>query len=268
MSQMLKILIIDDDNATRSYVTKILPHQSYETLTASSGTEALKVLETHSDIDIILLDLMMPGLSGFKVLEMLKADPKLASIKVIIMSAMAEVEEKIKAFSAGAADYMIKPFGKGELVQTLNKVGEVKSESPELVVSKSRDLTLPGPRLVVGSATLDELMAGTGEEGISLLAELLQLFLTDSPALLAELETSLAQASAEGIQQAAHTLKSSAAILGAVALSDLCQELENLGRSKNLTLVPTKFSQLLAEYEVVKQVFQNELRRLEPESFQ
>lgn len=106
---MTTIAIIDDDVYISDMLTELLQKNGYAVLRAYSGTEALYLLE-HTRPDLVLLDLMLPGLSGEDVL------PHLAGVPVIVLSAKAEVQGKIDLLLAGAADYITKPFDNGELL--------------------------------------------------------------------------------------------------------------------------------------------------------
>lgn len=103
------VLIIDDDIQIGDMVEEVLTKAEYAVLRAYSGTEALLVLKDTRP-DLVLLDLMLPGLSGEEVL------PKLADIPVIIVSAKADVQDKVNLLLGGAADYLTKPFDIQELL--------------------------------------------------------------------------------------------------------------------------------------------------------
>ena len=106
---MKTILVIDDDMQISNLLQEVLTGAGYGVLRAYSGTEALMLLERRKP-DLVLLDLMLPGLSGEEVL------PKLAGIPVIVVSAKVDVRNKIDLLLGGAADYLTKPFDTGELL--------------------------------------------------------------------------------------------------------------------------------------------------------
>lgn len=107
------IAIIDDDVYIGDMLQELLTREGYEVLRAYSGTEALLLLENQQP-DLILLDLMLPGLSGEAVL------PHLSNIPVIVLSAKAGVEEKVSLLLNGAADYLTKPFDTRELLARIS----------------------------------------------------------------------------------------------------------------------------------------------------
>lgn len=106
---MKQIAIIDDDIYIGNMLEELLRGNGYDVLRAYSGTEALLLL-SQSKPDLVLLDLMLPGLSGEEVL------PKIQSIPVIVVSAKVDVRDKVNLLLGGAADYMTKPFDTAELL--------------------------------------------------------------------------------------------------------------------------------------------------------
>lgn len=109
MSANIKILIVDDDVYIGDMVAAALTKQGYEPVRAYSGTEALLVLESTKP-DVILLDLMLPGLNGEELIKRIK------DIPVIVVSAKVGIDDKVTMLTQGAADYMTKPFELRELL--------------------------------------------------------------------------------------------------------------------------------------------------------
>ena len=104
-----RIAVVDDDIYIGDMLEELLRREGYDVLRAYSGTEAVLLLEAGRP-DLVLLDLMLPGLSGEAVL------PHLAGIPVIVLSAKAGVEDKVELLLSGAADYLTKPFDTRELL--------------------------------------------------------------------------------------------------------------------------------------------------------
>ena len=109
MAAKQKILIIDDDNNIAELISLYLTKECFETKIVNDGEQALKEFQTFQP-DLLLLDLMLPGLSGEEVL------PKIQSFPVIILSAKGQEQDKIRGLSIGADDYMTKPFSVSELL--------------------------------------------------------------------------------------------------------------------------------------------------------
>ena len=104
-----RILVVDDDAGNRDLLARRLAREGHRTIEAGSGREALQVLELE-DVDLVLLDLVMPDMNGFQVLERLKADERLREVPVIMISGLRETENVIRCIEAGAEDYLPKPF--------------------------------------------------------------------------------------------------------------------------------------------------------------
>jgi adenylate cyclase len=104
------LLVVDDIEDNRYTLTRRLSREGYTNLTtAANGREALDLLQG-KPIDLVLLDIMMPDMSGYEVLERLKADPNLRHIPIIMISAVDEIESVIRCVELGAEDYLSKPF--------------------------------------------------------------------------------------------------------------------------------------------------------------
>ncbi len=103
------ILVVDDTPANLRVLSKMLATEGYQVFKALTGKMALTACETNK-LDIILLDVMMPEMDGYEVCRRLKADKKTRNIPVIFLSALSEVDDKVKAFEVGGVDYISKPF--------------------------------------------------------------------------------------------------------------------------------------------------------------
>ena len=118
------ILVVDDSELNREHLTFRLKRDGYTTLTAEDGLSALNILQ-EKDIDLILLDFMMPDMDGYTVLKHIKANQKLLHIPVVMVSAMEEQESVIKCIEAGADDFMTKPVNsvllRARINSSLNK---------------------------------------------------------------------------------------------------------------------------------------------------
>ncbi len=108
-----QILIVDDTPINLDAISTVLIDAGYEVSVATSGARALQTLQRRSP-DLILLDVMMPGIDGFQTCERIKANPQTRDIPVIFMTALVDVDNKIKGFNCGAVDYISKPFQEQE----------------------------------------------------------------------------------------------------------------------------------------------------------
>ncbi|NEX16429.1 MAG: hybrid sensor histidine kinase/response regulator [Halochromatium sp.] len=130
-----RLLVVDDEPSTRQYVAGLLGDR-YQLLEAADGADVLVLLEAEPEVDLILLDVMMPGLDGFEVLEILKSSPELPKPRVIMFSARTDTDSKVKAFAVGAVDYIEKPFNRGELVARIDTQMRLQRIDAELRQAK------------------------------------------------------------------------------------------------------------------------------------
>ena len=119
---MAKILIIEDDRFLRELIARKLKNEGYEVLEAVEGEEGLRRIKEEKP-DLILLDLILPGIDGFEVLAKAKEDPDTAQIPVIILSNLGQREEIEKGLRLGAIDYLIKAhFTPGEIIEKIKNI--------------------------------------------------------------------------------------------------------------------------------------------------
>jgi class 3 adenylate cyclase len=104
-----RILVVDDHESNRDILSRRLTRDGHQIVTAATGESALDLVE-REPFDLILLDLLMPGMSGYEVLERLKCDPRHSEIPVLMISALNEIESAVRCIEAGAEDYLAKPF--------------------------------------------------------------------------------------------------------------------------------------------------------------
>jgi DNA-binding response OmpR family regulator len=116
-----KILIVDDDSEFLNYLAKPLAELGINAIMESASYRALERVRQDSP-DLVMLDVLMPEPDGLKILQCLKADPRLAAIPVIMVSAKEAEDYLIRAFDLGAADYLTKPFRLPELKARVRKV--------------------------------------------------------------------------------------------------------------------------------------------------
>ncbi|MWV42571.1 response regulator [Paenibacillus sp. HJL G12] len=125
------VLIVDDEQLVRELVTDYLTDDGYSVMQAENGTDALRILR-EQDIDLVILDLMMPGMDGFEVCTQLRTFSKAL---VIMLTAKSEDEDKLYGYESGADDYVTKPFSPKVLSRKvgvlLQRFGEVKASGNE-----------------------------------------------------------------------------------------------------------------------------------------
>jgi CheY-like chemotaxis protein len=103
------LLVVDDHSMNRIMLSRYLARLGYQAILVENGRQALEYLES-KPCDLVLLDVEMPEMDGYQVLERLKADPRLRDIPVIMISAVEELESVVRCIELGAQDYLPKPF--------------------------------------------------------------------------------------------------------------------------------------------------------------
>lgn len=127
-----RVLVVDDEKAILELLRATLQPEGYETLGATNGTEALQIM-VREQPDIMILDIMMPGIDGFEVLRQIR---QYSGMPVIMLSARSDMADKVKCLNLGADDYITKPFGTVELLARLNAVlRRTKKEASPVTLS-------------------------------------------------------------------------------------------------------------------------------------
>jgi len=124
-----KVLCIDDDRLLLGLVKDAIETHGFEALTAIDGPSGLALAKAQRP-DIILVDVMMPKMSGFEVCQHLRADPKLKGTPIIIITAMADPDLKAKGLEAGANLAIPKPFNPTQIIVLIKKALELKAKGP------------------------------------------------------------------------------------------------------------------------------------------
>jgi adenylate cyclase len=126
-----RILVVDDDFRNTELLNTYLAKIGYDVVTASNGKQALEIVTDHPP-DLILLDVMMPGLNGLEVCARLKGREETRLIPIVMVTALREVEDKIKAIEVGADDFLSKPFNIYELAARVKSLLRIKRLHDEL----------------------------------------------------------------------------------------------------------------------------------------
>jgi two-component system, OmpR family, KDP operon response regulator KdpE len=112
------VLVVDDEKSLREFVSKNLEVRGYKVLTASNGLEAMAIFNTER-VDLVILDIMMPHLDGLETARRIR---QTSIVPIIVLTALGEESDKVRAFDYGADDYLTKPFGVGELMGRIKAV--------------------------------------------------------------------------------------------------------------------------------------------------
>lgn len=132
------ILVVDDNPKNVQYISMILTNNGYNVAIANNGEKALRYVEKRKP-DLILLDIMMPELSGFEVCETLKRNSSTQEIPIIFLTAKTDVDDIVKAFEVGGVDYITKPFNPKEIIVRIKTHIELK-KSKETIEQQKKSL--------------------------------------------------------------------------------------------------------------------------------
>ncbi|THB80778.1 MAG: response regulator [Desulfobacteraceae bacterium] len=125
IEQSFSILVVDDEPKNVQLLGNLLEENHYDIEFALNGPDCLEWLDNRP-FDLVLLDIMMPGMTGYEVCETIKSDMAKQHIPVIFLTAKSETEDIVKGFDAGASDYITKPFKAPELLARVKKEVELK----------------------------------------------------------------------------------------------------------------------------------------------
>jgi DNA-binding response OmpR family regulator len=153
---MKKILILEDEENIRSFVVINLQRAGYITVEAATGQEALDKLREHPDVDVAVLDIMLPDIDGFEVCRRIRATSK--RIGIIMLTARTQEMDKVTGLMNGADDYVTKPFSPAELTARLDAlvrrirgdsvaVSELLTQGPFVMNTRNRTLEKNGNRI-------------------------------------------------------------------------------------------------------------------------
>lgn len=166
MHDSSKVLIVDDDSPARETMEALLEGQGYELVLAQNGQEALSLASQHRP-DLVLLDVMMPDIDGFEVCRRLRMDPRLSEVPILLITSLDDRESRLRGMSAGADDFITKPFDRTELrarVRTITRLNRYRSLIEErekfersvielshdgvMIVSESEAIVLANPLMI------------------------------------------------------------------------------------------------------------------------
>lgn len=241
----LKILLAEDNVVNQKVAINILKNLGYRIDVAANGLEVLTALRRQS-YDVVLMDVQMPEMDGLTATRHICTEwEKEKRPRIIAMTANAMQGDRENCLAAGMDDYISKPVRLEALTTVLSKCGLLET------TTEKETLPVPESKTVIDMAVLQDLkeMAGGDSE---LLVEVIDCYLKDSPKLLDEMSQAIRQQQAKLLQRAAHSMKSSSASVGAKNLSQLCQELEYIGREGTIEGADKILSQTQAEYQRVE----------------
>jgi signal transduction histidine kinase/DNA-binding response OmpR family regulator/HPt (histidine-containing phosphotransfer) domain-containing protein/PAS domain-containing protein len=270
----LRILLAEDNATNQKLALRLLARMGYRADVVANGLEVLRALKRQV-YDVVLMDIQMPELDGLEATRRIRHEwPAEQQPHVIAMTANAMQGDREMCLAAGMDGYISKPIRVEALVAALSKsrplqpsqataggnaalaaeAGAAVARNGEARGTASPADPEPPARpdaAVLDPAALNTLLSVLGGEFVYL-AELIDSFLEDAPQLLAELNQFVEAGDAAGVRRVAHSLKSNGADFGATTFSDLCKELEMLGKSGALEGAAGLAARIGAEYDRVE----------------
>jgi PAS domain S-box-containing protein len=246
----LRILLAEDNPTNQVLALALLDRLGYRADVAGNGAEVLRTLQRQS-YDVILMDVQMPEMDGLEATrEVRRSFNPACQPRIIALTADAMKEDRERCLTAGMDDYVSKPIQVNELISALNRTPSLISNGPML--SQSTGSVEPkehpprkGQPTKIGESAIDEVEPSAqvldasalkrlrdtlGKQVDVLLPTLVKSFIDDGTKLLDQANRALQQKNAQDLRRAAHTLKSNGATFGAMRLSTVAKQLEQLGR--------------------------------------
>ena len=228
-----RVLVVEDNPVNQAVAVGMLTQLGCEVEIASNGEAALESL-AGEDFRLVLMDCQMPVMDGFQATREIRSrEGPEEHVPIVALTANALQGDRQRCLAVGMDDYLSKPFTIKELQEVLARwvptsvvelppappTGEDPAESDEPLLDQT---------------ALDNIRQLQGPNGTNMLDRVIELYLTSSPDLMAELRSAMDGFDAERVRQAAHALKSSSANLGATRFAEYCRQLEEIARNDNL----------------------------------
>ena len=137
LNRPARILVVDDDPDTSAILVRHLEREGFVPIVANSGAESLRLVR-ETEVDVIMLDLMMPDMDGFQICKSLKEDPATAEIPIILTTARDDMETRAEGMRLGVGDFLAKPFSRRQLVACLQAQLEILATERKTAATLSR----------------------------------------------------------------------------------------------------------------------------------
>lgn len=252
-SHPLKILLAEDNIINQKVAVKLLDKIGYRVDVVANGLEALEALMRQS-YDVILMDVQMPEMDGLEATRIIRQQwPDARQPQIIAMTANAMEGDREKCLAVGMNDYVSKPIRLKELQQALKKCNPLGSSTPTVEaesVTVGPFITADSPQ-PVDLGALNEFTVSLGTGGRDIVSEIIDLFLQKAPRVIQQIKRAIEANDEAGVYRLAHTLKPNAGQLSAYRLSNLCQELEDMGKAGNLSKASAQLAKIEAEFKQV-----------------
>ncbi|ETX00566.1 MAG: hypothetical protein ETSY1_10765 [Candidatus Entotheonella factor] len=252
------ILLAEDSPVNQEVATHMLQAMGCQVTSVVNGREALDAIQ-HTRYDLVLMDCQMPAMDGFSATRAIRqhlAENGGDHLPIIALTAYAMSGDRERCLEAGMDDYLSKPFTETQLRTILTRWLTMPSPPQNPALQPEPPAPEGNGQAVTSSpldpVTLDRLRQLSERRGQDVFGTVVQMYLDQTPTLLVALQDAVACQDAEGIRQSAHTFKSNCGHVGAMALLDLCQELETRGAAQLFTDTDELMRVIETEYASVR----------------
>lgn len=142
----MKVLIVDDEKGIRDVIKEYCLFENYEVVEAENGLEAIDTVNNNKDIDLVVLDIMMPKMDGYTTLKEIR---KVSAVPVLMLSARSEEYNKLLSFELGVDDYVTKPFSPKELIARIKAITSRRNNNTEKYVYKTLEIDYLGHKVTI-----------------------------------------------------------------------------------------------------------------------
>lgn len=249
-NQHAKLLMAEDNSVNEAVAVDMLEQLGYMVDVVVNGVEVIKAVEKNN-YDLILMDCEMPVMDGYAATRLLRERERqlqLAQIPIIALTAHTLNGAREKCLASGMSDYLCKPISLADIKSMVAKwsreqpcqaSGSSKNHLPQNMFRQETDSAhINGSERmhdnnirILDAEALDSMRARTRHRNGGLVSRVVNLYLEQTPGLLAEMNSSYQRVDFENVQLMAHTLKSSSLTIGAVYFAGICQEIENAAKS-------------------------------------
>ncbi|HMB93634.1 MAG TPA: response regulator, partial [Rhodothermales bacterium] len=242
----LRILMAEDNVVNQKVVQQYLKRLGYRADVVSNGLKVLEALKQHT-YDVILMDIQMPELDGLETTRRILATYEAEERpRIIALTANATREDRQRCIDAGMDDYLSKPVLVSDLAEALDKV-RPEAQASQAVLSQPVNRSSSSEVKVLSLDALQQTSGGN----MDFERDILTTYLKESPYLATMMQNALDAGDADQLHYAAHTLKSSSRMVGAMAFARLCETIEEHSRNKNMSKIASIMAAFNQHYTTV-----------------
>ncbi len=252
----LRILVAEDNAVNRHVICRLLEKLGYSPDVVETGEDVIRAL-SEKEYDVILMDVQMPKMDGVEATRIIhERFPEDQRPYIIALTAHALAGDREKYLAVGMDAYLSKPLRVEDLIEALREAALAHSVRRQRNGKGNREEIAMETK--AGFERLDESAFAQfyevwGDEAPQVIAELVDLFVQNTPQFLRDMEAAYRQKDAAELRRLAHTLKSNAAMVGANGLARLCQSLEDAAKANDMDTAGELLDQVQREYERVQQ---------------